>query len=191
MLILTTISIQQPVTAKNCHDLEFIFARGSGSILNDQDYQAFYHAFHNVTKDLGLNTHFYELGSTNINGVQYPAVTIANPFYAIGAFVSAGQAYQYGKSVNLGVEELTTYITKTLQSCPRTQFILGGSQGAQVISQALPKLNPRHIYAATFVILNFIYQKARAYSRCLSRHKLPIIVLMYPIVAPMKVSCAV
>ena len=152
MLILTTISIQQPVTAKNCHDLEFIFARGSGSILNDQDYQAFYHAFHNVTKDLGLNTHFYELGSTNINGVQYPAVTIANPFYAIGAFVSAGQAYQYGKSVNLGVERAHHLYYKTLQSCPRTQFILGGySQGAQVISQALPKLNPRHIiYAATF-----------------------------------------
>ena len=152
MLIFATISTQQPATAKNCHDLKFIFARGSGSNLNDQDYQAFYHAFHDATKDLGLSTHFYELGSTHISGTPYPAITIANPFHAIGAFIGAGQAYQYGESVNLGIEELTTYITKTLQSCPRTQFILGGySQGAQVVSQALPKLNPRHIlYAATF-----------------------------------------
>lgn len=73
-------------------------------------------------------------------------------FTAVGALVSAGDSYKFGESVHQGISELKNYLAETTAKCPQTKFVLGGySQGAMVISQALPQLNADKIlYAATF-----------------------------------------
>ena len=58
---------------------------------------------------------------------------------AIGAKMSGGMRYDYGKSVDQGVAELNAYLTARHRKCPKEFFVLGGySQGAQVVGQALP-----------------------------------------------------
>ena len=135
-----------------CKDIVFVFARGSGAKLGEKDATAFRDEMTKVGR--GLKTKFYELGSETHGGAQYPAASISDAkglTTAVGALVSAGQGYEFGKSVDSGVAELKSYINETLAVCPLTQFVLGGySQGAMVISEALPSLPSKAIlYAAT------------------------------------------
>lgn len=148
-LILSGIPITTASAAYKCTDYRIIFARGSGQSLDGPDYQAFSDAF---AKDLEDDAIFYELGTSPQGGYQYPAVSASKLTTLLGSRITLGKAGTYGKSVKQGVGELKAYVKKVSTACPDTQFILGGySQGAQVISTALPDLDPEKIlYAATF-----------------------------------------
>ncbi len=157
---------QQPstktTTTTACADLHFIFARGSGSGLGATDAQAWQSALElelerlNSTRSTPLTSTFYELGSAPQSGAQYPAAAVSDSaqgyLNALGALVSAGNAGDFGASVRAGQQEIINYIANVSSTCPETKFVLGGySQGAMVVSGALPSLNPDQIlYAATF-----------------------------------------
>lgn len=147
------------VSAKttDCTNVHFVFARGSGSSLNAGDHQSWHTNLQQILKRSTLKTTFYELGTDDHGGAKYPAVGIGNDspfgiFTAVGALVSAGESYKFGTSIQQGIDELKNYITEVATKCPQTKFVLGGySQGAMVISKALPQLDANKIiYAATF-----------------------------------------
>lgn len=140
-------------SAASCDDIKFIFARGSGQPLSDEDYINFRKEIISELKlrKSNLKYSFYELGSSSHGGAKYPAVAL-NFFNTIAAKISAGTAASYGKSVEQGIAELKSYISETNLGCKNTKFVLGGySQGAQVITTTIPDLNPdKIVYAATF-----------------------------------------
>ena len=142
-----------PATAKSCDDINFIFARGSGQSLNAAEYQAFRDNILSALNSSGLNlkTNFYELGSATYGNARYPAID-AGGLTALGAKVSAGKGFAFGKSVEQGEIELKSYIAEIMSTCKNTKFVLGGySQGAMVVTNSIPYLDPnRIIYAATF-----------------------------------------
>lgn len=145
-------------TAISCYDVTFIFARGSGEALSDTSYRAWEAENRAAMSRLNLQVsyNFYELGSEPQYGAQYPAAAVSGSIEAIGnmlgAFVSGGAAFNFGKSVTEGSKELINYIQKVSTSCPQTKFVLGGySQGAMLISRVLDQINSdRVIYVATF-----------------------------------------
>lgn len=144
------------VSAASCDDVKFIFARGSGEKLVDKSSQAWISNITTLIRDTGLSYSFYELGSRSYGGYQYPAVSVSEGLSGIanllGAAVSAGEAFEFGRSVEQGKGELKAYIDFVSTSCPNTKFVLGGySQGAMVVSGTLGQLdNNKVIYAATF-----------------------------------------
>ncbi len=148
LTILLSTFYHPPATATSCAEYQIVFARGSGQKLNGPDWQSFKAAFSSYFKD----ANFYELGSKKQAGSQYPAVSIANFQTLLGAKISAGKTFTYGKSVKEGIKELETYVKNISLVCPDTKFILGGySQGAQVISTTLPHLDATKIaYVTTF-----------------------------------------
>lgn len=72
--------------------------------------------------------------------------------HLIGAYVSAGDSFQFGESVREGVAELEQRVKQVSAACPATKFVLGGySQGAMVVMQSLDHLDAdRIIYVSTF-----------------------------------------
>ena len=126
----------------NCSDYEFVFARGSGQSLNDIDYRTLKSEVESALK--GENISFYELEN-------YPAFS---PTFidAIGTYLSAGESYRFGESVEKGTEELLSHLKSETKRCKTKKYILAGySQGAFVIDRALPYLNAdKIIYVATF-----------------------------------------
>lgn len=134
----------ETVEAESCPDLKIIFARGSGGERwNDQNYLEFKARIEEKLPTAGLSYEFLDL--------DYPAVGVGadNLDVAIGAFFGAGDAYEFGNSVDTGVQELTKIVN---YGCAKTKYVIGGySQGAMVVSKALSNLNAdRIIYAATF-----------------------------------------
>lgn len=127
---------------ESCKSVEVLFARGSGQDAEDNEVKRFRLQ---ISDRVGLERiHFYELGTETYGGHKYPAVDIHNPLNGnpIGAWVSAGYANDYGKSVDAGVGELYNYVVQRHAKCPDARIILGGySQGAQVIGQTLPKFS--------------------------------------------------
>lgn len=144
------------VNAKSCHDVEFIFARGSGESLNDTGMTAWRDALTSELKGSSLTYNFYELGSEKQDGFSYPAVAVAGSaegyFNLVGAVVSSGESSNFGSSVISGSRELKSYVNHISRSCPKTKFVLGGySQGGMVVSRTLPELDANKIaYAASF-----------------------------------------
>ena len=145
--------------AADCKDIKVLFADGSGAVINgtDNNYLDFKEAISGVLDRTGLAYDVYEVGTEKHGGFQYPAIGIGvesfeNFATSVGAFVSAGEAYDYGESVFMGVHEVETYMQEISAECPNTKFILGGfSQGGGVISESLPFLDSEKIiYAATF-----------------------------------------
>lgn len=133
------------VKAESCPDLKVIFIRGSGAEQNtNNDYLTFKSTIEEklATVD-GLSYEFADL--------DYPAVSVGvdNLSVTAGAWFGAGEAYEFGDSVNAGTKKLTKIVNS---SCTNTKYVIGGySQGAMVLSKALGDLNPeRIIYAATF-----------------------------------------
>ncbi|MBQ6375826.1 cutinase family protein [Candidatus Saccharibacteria bacterium] len=129
--------------ARNCPEVRFVFARGSGGELGkDQNYLAWRAGIEGKLDGMGLSYEFIDL--------DYPAVGIDNLSVITGAFFGAGEAYEFGASVNDGVEKLITMINH--DKCTKTKYVLGGySQGAMVVSKALRDLDAEKIiYAATF-----------------------------------------
>lgn len=135
----------QGAEAVSCPDLRIVFARGSGGERwKTEDYLTFKSAIEQKLATVDLDYEFIDL--------DYPAIGIGldNLDVALGAFFGAGDAYEFGASINTGVKNLTAMVNGT--SCPSTKYVLGGySQGAMVISKSLRNLNAEQIiYAATF-----------------------------------------
>lgn len=133
------------VRAASCPDLKVIFARGSGGEHNtDKNYLAFRDAIRSRLATTHLRYAFEDL--------NYPAVEVGvtNLGVTLGALVGGGESYDFGHSVAKGVAMLVKEINS--DRCPNTQYVVGGySQGAMVVSKALPRLNSdKLIYAATF-----------------------------------------
>lgn len=133
------------VQAESCPDVRIVFARGSGGERwTDPNYLEYKNTIESKLATTGLSYEFIDL--------DYPAVGVGaeNLDVTIGAYVGAGDAYEFGDSVNAGVKNLVKMVNSA--SCPGTKYVVGGySQGAMVVSKALGSLNAdRIIYAATF-----------------------------------------
>lgn len=131
------------VKAESCPDLKIIFARGSGAKRwEDKNYLEFKDR---IEEKLSGNF------SYDFLDLDYPAIGVGadNLGVLLGAFFGAGDAYEFGDSINAGVKELLKQVN---DGCPKTKYVIGGySQGAMVISKALSNLNAEKIiYAATF-----------------------------------------
>lgn len=144
------------VSATSCQSVQFIFARGSGEDLDGPSYSAWRDSIDQKMHGALVSYGFYELGSAQYDGHQYPAVSVSDGFSGvtnlIGAAISGGELFNFGKSVDEGTAELKAYISNLSQQCPNTKFVLGGySQGAMVISRTLGELDAsRIVYVSTF-----------------------------------------
>lgn len=122
-----------------CSDVEVVFARGSGQGLGAGEAKRFSNQIENGAKS-PLTHNFYELGTKKQNNYQYPAVNVSDVRNgnAMGAWISRGNANDYGKSVNQGVYEAIYYMNSRYVKCKSagSKFIIAGySQGAQVIGE--------------------------------------------------------
>lgn len=141
---------------QKCDEVQFLFARGSGEVLDGPSYQAWRSSIENALYGLDLQYSFFELGSDPNSEHQYPAVAVAGSWAGIGnligAYISAGSAFEFGASVIEGVGELSEYLSNYSAVCSQTKYVLGGySQGAMVNTKALPKLDAsKIIYVANF-----------------------------------------
>lgn len=143
LILLGTIPIIPQANAENCNDLELVFIRGSGEIQNEnRSFQEFIDSLDPKLKTTNLKYEFIDL--------DYPAIAVDNFGTILGAFISGGTAYEYGKSMDIGVENLKNLVNS--HPCKNTKFVLAGySQGAMVISRILDELDSEKIiYAATF-----------------------------------------
>ncbi len=105
-------------------------ARGSGQPQDIGD------TFLELQKDMAMAAKEAQM-SYRITDLDYEAIAIT-PGNALGTYVSAGQAYSFGKSVAGGVKELEHYARERTKSCPNTYWVLAGySQGAMVIQNSL------------------------------------------------------
>lgn len=122
-----------------CSDLVVIFARGSGGEYGETaEYEAVVAAAQKITNEYNLGTYTFDL--------DYPAVDVSNVGRLVGAFVSAGKAYEFGESVRAGVRKLQIYALSHSADCPDDDYILVGySQGAMVVAQALSVFVPARV----------------------------------------------
>lgn len=144
-LVLATSIPVRAAKAASCPDLRVVFARGSGSGYDDdKNYNEFRAT---IEPKLATTTLKYEF----IN-LEYPAVEVGlgNLGVTARAFFGGGEVAEFGESVKSGVKKLDNLVNSF--SCPDTKYVLGGySQGAMVVSKALPDLDAsKVIYAATF-----------------------------------------
>lgn len=141
----------------SCKDISFIFVRGSGQALNDHEYQTWKGDIDNKLQPTSITYDSYELGAEPAMGDDvYPAVPVGiiHPLRDVGASLSNGQWFSYGRSVNKGVKELTEYINLVTSTCPSAQIVIGGySQGAQVAGETLDKLTDSTKKHVTFTAL--------------------------------------
>lgn len=129
-----------------CKKIEIIFARGSGQTINDDKKEAFrfFNQIQNRLSTIPINT--YELGTESYGNHKYPATPVNNWSFlnGLGAFLSVGQHFAYGNSVNDGVEELKSYLSQRYNKCKSagTWYVFGGySQGAHVVGRTLSHLS--------------------------------------------------
>ena len=142
LLASLTIPNNLNATAIKCKDVEFIFARGSGSGFNGRNETAWRTGLTEQLKQTGLTYDFYELGRETYDGASYPAVSVGFDNWwsvlntASAAFDAAGVG-AFNRSVEEGVTETIGRIRAVSSSCPYTKFVLGGySQGALVVDRA-------------------------------------------------------
>ena len=143
-IIFSASGVKASVVAEECPDLRVVFARGSGGERwNTDDYFEFKNTLESKLETVDLDYEFIDL--------DYPAAAIGVKHLGttIGAYVGAGESYEFGESVKTGAQNLSRLVNN---SCPGTKYVIGGySQGAMVVSKALPSLNAdKLIYAATF-----------------------------------------
>lgn len=137
------LTFNQETKAAGCPDVKIIFARGSGEERwTDQNYRTFKSELENKLKLTSLKYEFDDL--------DYPAIGVGDPLTLLTTFISGGEAYEFGKSINEGVQKIVAEVNTS--RCPNTKFVLAGySQGAMVVSKATQSLNAdKVIYAATF-----------------------------------------
>ena len=143
IMIACSVGTLRATSAAGCPELRVVFARGSGEELNeDQNFITFQSA---IASKLQTTSIRYE-----VIDLDYPAIGISDPKVLTRAYLGAGEAYEFGDSVKSGVEKLDNLINGG--ECPGTKYVVGGySQGAMVVSKAIPGLKAeRLIYAATF-----------------------------------------
>lgn len=145
------------VTASGCKDVEFIFARGSGGNVGEENYKIWENGVISTLEGSTLDYNFYELGTSSYNGYRYPSAAIGvDNLKTIGttvsAIFSALRVGSFNASVDAGTKEVAGRIAFVSSSCPNTRFVLAGySQGAMTMSRAVPTLNAEKIaYVATF-----------------------------------------
>ena len=143
-----------PTSASSCDDVKFVFARGTDQALNASEATTFETSIRSALNHAGLSmlkTSFYELGSGSYNGASYPAAGV-DLLQMLGEHVSANNTSAFYDSVSQGEQELKSYLSAVNKICPETKFVLGGySQGAMVITNSIPELNPDNIiFVATF-----------------------------------------
>ena len=142
-LLLGSIIVGQATEATSCPDVRVVFARGSGGERwATDDYLTFKSAIESKLVTTTLQYEFIDL--------DYPAVGIDDLSVLAGAYFGAGEAYEFGASVNTGARNLVSLVNGA--DCPGTKYVLGGySQGAMTLSKSLASLDAdRLIYAATF-----------------------------------------
>ena len=142
-LVVAGASMQRVVQAAKCPEVRVVFVRGSGGDRwEDQNYLAYKEAIEPKLATTNIKYEFVDL--------DYPAVGIGDPKVLAGAYFGAGEAYEFGESVQAGIDNLAKMVNS--MSCPNTKYAVGGySQGAMVVSGALSRLNAdKLIYAATF-----------------------------------------
>ena len=140
--IAMSLMLVEPVDADNdpaCSNVEVVFARGSGQKIGEEESKRFRAMIDDGIRR-PLTNIFYELGSQKQAGHQYPAVNVGDirNGNAVGAWVSRGNANDYGASISEGVSEMIAYMTNRYVTCKAagSKFVLAGySQGAQVIGQ--------------------------------------------------------
>lgn len=122
----------------DCYDLATYYLRGSGAdIGGSKEYLEVVHAMSDITAKYGWSTY--------VEDIEYPAVGIT-PARLISAFVSAGKAYSYGKSVQLGSNALRKRYSSVRSNCPETKYIIVGySQGATAAARAMSSLDSRRV----------------------------------------------
>ena len=120
----------------NCHDIQFMFARGSGQpYMTGGDWFKFVEASKWLAKNLDA--------TYIITDLEYPAVTVKDPVIAVGAYISSGEYFEFGQSVLKGQRTLRDYYLKRVAVCPDEVWVLGGySQGAIVETGVLKYFNP-------------------------------------------------
>ena len=138
---------QPIVKATGCPDLRVIFVRGSGGErYTSGDYLAFKEAMETKLATTEL--------SYTIDDLDYPAVSIdindGHLGTLIGAYISGGDAYDFGESVHEGTDKLVELIKN--DECKNTKYVLAGySQGTMVVMNGLDEIDAdRVIYVATF-----------------------------------------
>ena len=143
-LILTINLMPIPtVNAADCPDIKIVFARGSGEgRWVDQNYLNFKNE---LEQKLELTNLAYEF-----EDLDYPAINVGDLWTLLSAYISGGESYDFGASVNVGVENLISKINH--EPCKNTKFVVAGySQGAMVASNAAKFLDSNKlIYVATF-----------------------------------------
>ena len=118
-----------------CHELEVVYARGSGA---EQDMSKEFNMVINAAMDISSK---YSK-TLVVSDLHYEAVGVSTPGHLLGAYISAGKAYAFGRSVRGGVENMKEYYRERNAMCPDEKWILVGySQGAMVMSQALEAFN--------------------------------------------------
>lgn len=137
--------VKSSVAAMECPNVRVVFARGSGGERwKDQNYLTYKSSIESKLMVSGLSYEFIDL--------DYPAIGIGidKLDVTVGALLGSGDAYEFGESVKQGVKNLDKLVNSA--ECPGTKYIVGGySQGAMVVSKALPDLRAdKLIYAATF-----------------------------------------
>ena len=139
--VVAPIPASADVSSRDCATVDAVFARGSGQTTGSSGEANRFRDQLAARVKAPLTVNYYELGSESVDGHQYPAVAVGTGSWdsvtnSSGAFFSGGGAFQYGDSVDAGVDELDAYIEKRIAKCPSTLFILGGySQGAQVVGE--------------------------------------------------------
>ena len=132
-----------------CADVEVVWARGSGQKVGvSNEFIRFRDQLKERIPPASVTLNLYELAADKATGgygghsYEAIAVGLTSPVTSAGAKISGGFGYAYGRSVNSGVGELYNYLKERQAKCSGSRFILGGySQGAQVVSQTLEKIN--------------------------------------------------
>lgn len=124
-----------------CSDIEAVFARGSGNGKpSDSASTKFRSSVTSLLQDKTITYGQYDLGTEEYGGAKYPYAEITFST-GLGAALSGGENFKYGKSVDAGVTELQAYLAARVKKCPDASYVLAGySQGAQVIGDALPDI---------------------------------------------------
>lgn len=168
-LVLSTAMCQHIVQAVGCPNVRAVFARGSGETRwTGENYLAFKEAIETKLKTTTLSYDFIDL--------DYPAIGVNDLSVLVGAYIGAGEAYEFGDSVNVGLKNLREMINST--SCPGTKYVLGGySQGGMLVINNLKNVSPdKIIYVATFGDPKYICRKEKDY------FPLPVEEKTYPII---------
>lgn len=139
--------LKRPSSATSCPDLKLLFARGSGADRYDNEgYEFFKSTLEPKLKTAPITYEF--------DDIDYPAVSIdigeGHLDTLVGAYLGGGSSYEFGDSVQIGVEKLARIVNEN--ECQNTEYVFGGySQGAVVVLNTLDRIDPEKVvYIATF-----------------------------------------